>query len=162
MIGDKKKGVDLASFVGGMVRAFTKGQQALPKARREQIEKHFDYDSEADIYRPKKMVFEVAEGQSVSVPSFLLGLVNPMGIDKAQITCAARIVSVEDSEIDCELADHDSLVKYKVIPARSGRGNFEIRIQFEKKMDCEAENKLAEFLQNTVEVETVSEAQNKP
>lgn len=155
-----KKGVDLASFVGGIVRALTKGQQALPNARREQIEKHFDYDESEKVYRPKTFDFEISEGQRVKVPTFVLARVNNIGIDSAVISCAARIVDVADTELNCELTDHNSLVKYEVIPARSGRGNFEIKIKFEKKLDCEAENKLAEFLQGLVEVETVSETES--
>ena len=116
-----KKGVDLASFVGGIVRALTKGQQALPKARREQISKHFDYDEAKNLHRPKTLDFEISAGQVVKVPTFSLARVNNIGIDSAVVSCAARIVSVEDSELNCELADHNSLVKYEVIPARSGR-----------------------------------------
>ena len=156
--GDGKKGVDLASFVGGIVRALTKGQQALPKARREQITKHFEYDDTEKLYRPKTLDFEISAGQVVKVPTFSLARVNNIGIDSAVISCSARIVSVEDSELNCELADHTSLVKYEVIPARSGRGNFDIKIRFEKKTDCEAEEKLNEFLQGLVEIETVSES----
>ena len=154
MIG--RKGVDLASFIGGIVRALTKGQQALPKARREQITKHFDYDESENVYRPKTMDFEIAAGQMVKIPTFSLARVNNIGISDAVVSCAARIVSVEDMPTDCEITDHTSLVKYEVIPARSGRGNFEIKIRFEKKDDCEAENKLNEFLQGLVEVEISS------
>lgn len=149
--------MDLASFVGGIVRALTKAQQALPKARREQITKHFDYDEEQKTYRPKTMDFEISKGQRVQVPTFVLARVNNIGIDSAVVSCSARIVNVEDVPLDCELSDHDSLVKYEVTPSRSGRGNFEIKIRFEKKTDCEAEEKLAEFLQGLIEVEAVSE-----
>ena len=91
--GDGKKGVDLASFVGGIVRALTKGQQALPKARREQITKHFEYDDTENLYRPKTLDFEISAGQVVKVPTFSLARVNNIGIDSAVISCSARIVS---------------------------------------------------------------------
>ena len=156
--GDSKKGVDLASFVGGIVRALTKAQQALPKSRIEQIEKHFDYDEAENLYRPKMLDFKITKNQLVKMPTFSLARVNNIGICDAVVSCSARIVSVEDVPTDCEITDQKSLVKYEVIPARSGRGNFDIKIRFEKKTDCEAEEKLNEFLQGLVEIETVSGA----
>ena len=67
----KKGGIDLATFVGGIVRALTKGQQALAKSRMENITKHFEKDSEG-IYKPNLMTFQVGKGQVLSVPKYVL------------------------------------------------------------------------------------------
>lgn len=153
----KKKGIDLATFVGGIVRALTKAQQALPHARREQISKHFEQDENSGHYKPKILTFEVSPDQVVKIPTYSLARVNNIGIDSAIISCSARIIHVEQNQLNCDITDHDSEAVYSVVPSRNGRGNFEIKIRFEKKLDCEAENKLAEFLQGTVEVETETE-----
>ena len=151
----KKGGIDLATFVSGIVRALTKGQQALPKARREQIEKHFDKDPETGLYKPKMMVSELCRYQVVNVPSYSLARVNNIGIEAAIIKCSARIVDVDQEEIDCELADHTHQVKYFVKPATPNNKSFEIEIKFSKKQDCEAESKLAEYQDGLVEVQPV-------
>ena len=151
----KKGGVDLASFVGGLVRALTKAQQALPRSRREQIEKHFDKDDNG-IYHPKMTTFQLNDHQQVSVPNYSLSRVNNIGIESAIIRGCARIVDIEDNEMNCELTDHSHLATYYVKAAGPMSKSFEIEIKFAKKLDCESENRLAESLDGLVEVQPVA------
>ncbi len=156
MLGFKRPGIDLATFVGGIVRALTKGQQALPKSRREQLEKHFTKD-DAGIYHPIVSVFQINEQQQVTVPNYALSRVNNIGIDSAVIRCSAKIVEVDHQEIDCELSDADHQVIYHVRPACNGSDrSFEIEINFSKKEDCEAENRLSEYLNGLVEIQDIN------
>lgn len=118
-----KRGIDLASFVSGLVRALTKGQQALPLARMEQIKKHFDQDDQG-IYHPKIKTFQLNEKQQVSVPTYSLAAVNAIGIESAMIKCSAKIVEVEQDEIDCDLSDESKRVRYCVTPSKKGSLSF--------------------------------------
>ena len=151
----KKGGIDLATFVSGIVRALTKGQQALVKARREQISKHFTQDEKTGIYHPNLMTFQVGEGQIISVPKYVLSRVNNIGLDSAIVRCSAKLVDIEESEIDCELTDHDSQVKYFVKPSSPKNKTFEIEMKFSKKQDCEADERLTEGLLGLVEVQPI-------
>lgn len=151
MIG-KKKGIDLATFVGGIVRALTKAQQALPKSRREQIEKHFEKNEDGH-YVPKMMTFQLNESQTISVPNYSFSRVNNIGIDSAVVKCCARIVEIEDEEIECELADHNSIATYFVRPCTPLNKSFEIDIKFSKRTDIEAQNQLYQVLDAMVEVQ---------
>ena len=153
----KRQGIDLATFVSGIVRALTKGQQALPKARREQIEKHFDRD-EHGVFHPKTHVFQINDHQQVTIPTFSMARVNQIGIDSALIKCAARIVDIEQHEIDCELSDHTHQVTYSVQPATDNNKSFEIEIKFSRRMDTETENKLDEFLRGLVEIQDIDQS----
>ncbi len=150
-VSKKNRGIDLATFVGGLVRALTKGQQALPKARREQIEKHFDKNADGQ-YVPKMLDFKLNESQQVSVPSYCLSRVNNIGIDSAIIKCSAKLVDIEQKQIDCELSDHTHQVKYYVQPANRFNSTFDIEIKFNKRMDSEPDQKLTEFLIGLIEV----------
>lgn len=152
MFGEKR-GIDLASFVGGIVRALTKGQQSLVKARREQISKHFE-ENDDGVMVPKVKKFKVGEDQILPVPTFCFSRVNSIGIDAAKITCSAKLVEFKKEDMECELADHDQQVKYIVVPAKNGRGDFEIDIKFGRKTDCEAEDRLNEYLTGLMEVES--------
>ena len=143
MFGKKDQGVDLAAFVGGIVRALTKAQQALPYARMKQIEKHFDKDEEG-VYHPKMIPVQVNEHEVVNVPQYALAKVNNIGIETAIIKCSAKIVAVENEEIDCELTDTKSRVRYYVKPSDPLNKSFEIEIKFSKRTDCEAEELLME------------------
>ena len=150
----KSNGVDLATFVGGIVRALTKGQQALVKSRREQITKHFTEKDGKLI--PNVKLFQFGEGQVLPVPTYSLSRVNNIGIDSALIKCSAKIVDIEKHDINCDITDHNQGVKYIVMPS-SGKGgdNFEIEIKFSKRMDCEAEEQLIQNLNGLIEVETI-------
>ncbi len=150
----KKGGIDLATFVGGIVRALTKGQQALAKSRMENITKHFEKDAEG-IYQPNLMTFQVGKGQVLSVPKYVLSRVNNIGLDSAIVRCSAKLVDIEASDIECELSDHDSEVKYFVKPAGPSNKTFEIEMKFSKKQDCEADERLTEGLLGLVEVQPV-------
>ena len=149
--------MDLATFVSGIVRALTKGQQALPRARMEQIEKHFERETETGFYKPKTTDFKISEKQALSIPNYCSSRTNNIGIDSAIIRCSARIVDVEQTDLNCPLTDHKSEVKYCVVPSTPDKKSFEIEIKFSKKSDCEAENKLTEILNGLIEVETISD-----
>ena len=84
--------------------------------------------------------------------------VNQIGIDSALIKCAARIVDIEQHEIDCELADHTHQVTYCVQPATDNNKSFEIEIKFSRRMDTETENKLDEFLRGLVEIQDINQS----
>ena len=105
----KKRGIDLATFVSGLVRALTTAQQALPAARMDQIKKHFKQDDQTGVYHPVCKVFQVSDTQQVTMPNFCLSRVNQIGIDSALIRCSAKIVDVDHSELECELSSHDKV-----------------------------------------------------
>ena len=149
----RKSGVDLASFVSGIVRALTKGQQALPKARREQIHKHFTRDDETGEYSPVMSVFRLNDSQAVSVPNFCMSRTNTIGIESATVVCSARIVDVENEDIDCDFSDEKTRVKFHVKPSNpDDKNSFQITINFLKRTDDEAENLLYQSLDNLIEV----------
>ena len=72
--------------------------------------------------------------------------------------CSAKLVDIEASDIECELSDHDSEVKYFVKPAGPSNKTFEIEMKFSKKQDCEADERLTEGLLGLVEVQPVEKA----
>ena len=152
----KRSAMDLATFVGGIVRALTTGQQALPRARMEQIEKHFTKEDDG-LYHPKTTDFKVGDSQTLSVPNYSLAEVNNIGIDSAIIRCSARIVEVEQSDINCEITSHDKQVKYCVVPSSNGNGgkNFEIEIRFSRRTENEAASRILENLNGLIELETI-------
>ena len=148
-------GVDLASFVSGFVRALTTAQQALPKYRREQIQKHFNQDEKTGVFTPKMSVFRLNDQQSVSVPTFCMARTNTIGIESAEIECSARVVHVYEEEIDCEYSDEKNRVKFHVKPSTpNDKNTFTIKINFEKRTDDEAENLLYQNLNSLIEVYT--------
>lgn len=140
----KKSGIDLATFVAGIVRALTKGQQALVRARQEQIAKHFEEKDGMLVPRIKR--FYLGNGQVLPVPAYCLSRVNSIGIESASITCAARLVEFDVEDVDCDITDHDQQVRYIVSPAKNGHGDFEIDIRFSRRTNCEAEDRLNEYL----------------
>ena len=154
----KKKAVDLASFVSGIVRALTVGQQALPKARSEQISQHFKKDSDGR-YIPIKQTFEIDENTEVEIPTYCLSRINHIGIESAKIMVSAKIVEVDEEEYDCDLSCHNTEVRFAVKPAQKDNKSFEIEIHFSKNQTCEADLKLLEFLDNTVEVKNAFQEQ---
>ena len=145
-------GVDLATFVGGIVRALTKGQQALVKSRKDLIDKHFTSDNNG-IYHPNMMKFKVGEHQIINMPTYVLSRVNNIGLDSALIRCSATLVDIKKESVNCELTDHDSQVKYFVKPASKSNKTFEIEMKFSRKQSCEADERLSEGLLGLVEVQ---------
>ena len=151
MFGDRH-GIDLTTFVGGLVRSLTKAQQVLSKARRERIEKHFVKDDDG-VFQPVIDKYAIGDNQMLPMPTFCMAQTNAIGIDAARITCAAKLVDFNVEDIDCEFSDHKKQVTYIVQPVKSGRGDFEIEIKFGRKMDCEAEDRLNEYLTGLIETE---------
>lgn len=155
-----KRGMTLSSFVRGVVRALTDGQQAIPHSREDHLKHHMEL-GEDDIYRPKMVDIELPEGQRISLPKYSLMQVNTLGIHSATVSCSCRIVDIGIADkTSGEMSYGDKHALFYVQPSGSGkRDTFEMKINFTQREPSESENKLIESLDRLVE-EKISDNQD--
>lgn len=152
----KRGGVDLASFISGMVRGVTTGQQALVTQRRHHLEKHFKQDD--GVYTPITLQFDTGDDRVLNVPQYVLSRTHQLGLDAALIRGAVRIVGAEEIPIECPMTGHDHTTVYSVKEAHTGqKGAIEIELRFSKRQDCEAEERLTEALLAQIETQIKNE-----
>ena len=152
----KRRGVSLSAFVRGIVTALCDAQQAMPYARQNHLEHHME-KGEDDLYRPKMIDVEVAEGRVISVPTYALAQVNVIGIRSAKVKCDARLVDLKCEQTNGAMSHHDESCTFFVNPSLDKRKSIEIEIEFSQRPHAEAENRLIEALDSLVCEETEAE-----
>ena len=147
----KPRGVSLSAFVHGIVKSLTDGQQALPQAREEQINCHFEKGKDGK-HRPKTLTIELPDGREVSAATYSLCRTNCIGIDRAEITCSARIVDMSKGErcgaMHC--GEHHAFFNVEPTKAGGGRSSFEMTIYFKQREPSETESRIMETLDGMV------------
>ncbi len=148
----KNRGVSLSSFVRGMVKALTDGQQALPQAREEQLDCHMDKDPDTGKLHPKTVTVVLPDGREVTAATYSLCRTNTIGIHRASVSCSARIVDMQEDKGCGDMSCGEHTARFHVSPTVSGggRSSFEMTIEFEQREPSESEARVMESLDGVV------------
>ena len=146
------RGVSLSAFVRGIVKALTDGQQALPQAREEQLDCHMDKDPDTGKLHPKTVTIVLPDGREVTAATYSLQRTNVIGIDRATVSCSARIIDINNSDKCGEMSCGDEIAHFHVSPTKAGggRSSFEMTIDFKQREPSESEARVMESLDGIV------------
>ena len=151
----------MATFVGGLTRALCESQESLACTRLKQILQHFDEDDDGSLI-PHTQVFSLNEVQDVTIPEYVLSRIDDIGIDEVNVKCSATIVDFSEEEVTGKLHHDKTEVRYFVKPSAAGdKSSFELSMKFIRQQDCEAENLLAQYLNETIHVCNTTKQEDK-
>lgn len=145
----KRRGVSLSAFVRGIVSALCEGQQAMPEARTDHLNQHMDVGDDG-VYRPKLINFEISEGRTISVSTYSMSQVNVIGINRAKVTCSARLVDLDTEHMTGQLSQDGQSCNLYVNPSLRKSKSIEIEIEFCQRPHSESEHRLLESLDGIV------------